>query len=147
MKHLTLPAVLIMFCTLVGAVENNLEDGLMARGYDVVAYRDQSKAVKGKVGFTTEHEGVKYRFANIANKAAFEADPKLYVPAYGGWCAYAMSQGDLANIHPERFKIIDGRIYLFYDGFWGNTLTKWNADEAALKPKADAEWKKRLAEK
>jgi len=134
----------VLLCSLLiaglAAVEPNLEDGVMARGYDVVAYRDQQAAVEGAPEFSAEHDGATYRFATAANRDAFVADPELYVPAYGGWCAYAIADGELVNIHPERFKLIDGRTYLFYDGFWGNTLAKWNQDEAALKPKADAAW-------
>ena len=128
----------------LAAVEPNLEDGVMARGYDVVAYH-QGEAREGSADITAEHAGATYRFATAANKQTFLADPQRYVPAYGGWCAYAMADGEQVNIHPERFKLIDGRTHLFYDGFWGDTLAKWNRAEDELKPKADAAWQRLTA--
>ena len=44
------------------------------------------------------------------------------------------------EIDPETFKIINGRLFLFYHTWVTNTLTKWNKDEANLKVKADKNW-------
>jgi hypothetical protein len=44
------------------------------------------------------------------------------------------------EIDPETFKIIDGKLYLFYHTWTNNTLTKWNNDEKNLKTKADKYW-------
>jgi hypothetical protein len=44
------------------------------------------------------------------------------------------------EIDPETFKIIDGKLYLFYHTWTNNTLTKWNNDEKNLKTKADKHW-------
>lgn len=141
MRSVLLLALVSTLC----AVDANLENGVMARGYDVVAYTT-SQALAGDAAITAEHHGATYRFATTANRDTFLADPDRYVPAYGGWCAYAMADGDLVNIDPETYKLIDGRVYLFYNGFWGNTLTKWNKDETALKTKADAAWQQLNAE-
>ena len=61
---------------------------------------------------------------------------------YGGYCAYAMGfDGSLVEIDPETYKIIDGKLYLFYNAYFNNTKTKWDKDEKSLKAKADSNWK------
>lgn len=121
----------------------NIEKNNVAvQGYDVVSYFKQSKAVKGKKELALSYEGVVYYFSTQANKDAFKKNPTSYEPQYGGWCAYAMgNSGDKVEIDPETFKIIDGKLYLFYNAFFNNTMKSWNKDEANLKKKADANWK------
>ncbi|KAJ8605431.1 hypothetical protein CTAYLR_003307 [Chrysophaeum taylorii] len=108
------------------------------RGFDPVSYRE--KPAPGDPAFASKHEGATYYFASEANKTTFDADPAKYAPAYGGWCAYAMSEGKLFDVDPYRFKIADDRLYAFYNGAGGDTLPKWEADEAAFKAKADEVW-------
>jgi YHS domain-containing protein len=120
----------------------NLEHGLAVQGYDVVAYFTQGKAVSGSKHYSLNSQGVTYYFASAVNKALFQKDPQKYEPQYGGWCAYAMgSKGEKVTIDPGTFKIVNGKLYLFYNRFFNNTLTSWNKDEAALRTKADANWK------
>jgi hypothetical protein len=52
------------------------------------------------------------------------------------------SSGGKVEINPETFKIIDGKLYLFYNEYFNNTLKSWNKDEDNLKSKADTNWKK-----
>ncbi len=121
----------------------NLDNGVAVKGYDAVAYFTQNKAVKGKAEFAVIHKGVKYYFSNNTNKEEFKKNPAKYEPQYGGWCAYAMgATGEKVDFDPETFKIINGKLYLFYNKFFNNTLPKWNKDEANLKTKADVNWKK-----
>lgn len=121
----------------------NLESSLAIQGYDPVAYFKANKAVKGKKEYSYAFEGVTYHFATKENKDDFQKLPQKYEPQYGGWCAYAMgSSGDKVEINPETFKIIDGKLYLFYNAFFNNTLKSWNKDEKNLKSKADSNWKK-----
>jgi YHS domain-containing protein len=119
----------------------NLEKGLAIQGYDPVAYFTQNKALEGQKQWTATFEGITYRFASAANKDLFLKDPKKYEPQYGGWCAYAMgATGEKVEIDPETFKVVNGKLYLFYHTFVNNTLPKWNKDETNLKPKADKNW-------
>ncbi len=121
----------------------NLESKVALQGYDPVAYFSQKKAVKGKSSITSTYEGVVYNFSTQANKDAFVKTPANYEPQYGGWCAYAMgSSGEKVEIDPETFKIVDGKLYLFYNAYFNNTLKSWNKDETNLKKKADSNWKK-----
>ena len=74
----------------------------------------------------------------------FLKNPSKYEPQYGGWCAYAMgSAGEKVEINPETFKIIDGKLYLFYNAYFNNTLKSWNKEETKLKSQADTNWKNR----
>jgi YHS domain-containing protein len=121
----------------------NLENKIAIHGYDPVAYFKQSKAIKGKKEFATTYQGVIYYFSSQSNKDAFTKNPASYEPQYGGWCAYALgSSGDKVDINPETFKILDGKLYLFYNAYFNNTLKSWNKDEVNLKKKADTNWKK-----
>ncbi len=121
----------------------NLNDKVAIQGYDPVAYFKQKKAIKGKSTFAVSHQGVTYYFANEADKSAFLKNPQSYEPQYGGWCAFAMGDyGEKVEVDPETFKILDGKLYLFYNKFLNNTLKSWNKDEPALKKKADANWDK-----
>ena len=121
----------------------NLEKKVAIQGYDPVAYFRQGKAIKGKKEIASSYEGAIYYFASQADKDIFAKNPAGYEPQYGGWCAYAMgASGEKVEINPETFKIIDGKLYLFYNAYFNNTLKSWNKDETNLKKKADLSWKK-----
>lgn len=121
----------------------NLEKGLAIEGYDPVAYFRQGKAVKGKKDFAVFTQGATYYFSSAENKELFKANPAKYEPEYGGWCAYAMgAKGEKVQVDPETFKIVNGKLYLFYNQFFNNTLKDWNKDESNLHAKADANWTK-----
>lgn len=123
----------------------NLEKGLALKGYDPVAYFAEGggKPAKGKASLEAEHRGVKYRFANEANRDRFLASPGRFEPAYGGWCAYAMSGGDKVEVDPRSFLVDDSQLLVFYKGFLNDTRKKWQKQGSAkLRPKADANWQR-----
>jgi YHS domain-containing protein len=123
----------------------NLDDGVAIKGYDPVAYFTIGKAKKGKSSFSTSYHGVNYRFSTAADLNSFLANPEKYEPQYGGWCAYAMGHdGSKVEVDPETFKIINGKLFLFYNRFFNNTLKTWNQDEPKLHTQADANWQKFL---
>ena len=123
----------------------NLEDHLAIQGYDPTAYVLAHKALKGNKRFSYDYEGVTYYFASADAKTLFVENPAKFEPQYGGWCAYAMgATGEKVEIDPETFKVADGKLYLFYNKFFTNTLPKWNSAEAELKAKADKNWKKTI---
>ena len=137
-------ATLVLICQDAGAAELNASDGVAIHGYDPVAYFQEGPK-KGRAGLSELYKGVEYHFASESNKKAFAANPRRYVPQYGCWCAYAMLEGDKVDVDPQRYKIIDGELYLFYDGFWGDTLKKWNEkaqeqSDEALVAQADVQW-------
>ena len=119
------------------------KNAVAAGGYDVVSYFTQNKAVKGDKNFAVSAEGLLYYFSSQPNKELFLANWKKYEPQYGGWCAYAMgASGEKVEVDPATFKITDGKLYLFYNKFFTNTLKSWNKDEARLMKNADANWMK-----
>lgn len=120
----------------------NVKQGLALEGYDPVCYFDH-KPTEGQEELKYVFKGITYWFATTVNLNKFKASPEKYEPAYGGWCAYAMGEsGEKVKVDPETYKIIEGKLYLFYN-FWGNnTLEDWNRDENHLKTKGDQNWKK-----
>jgi len=90
--------------------------GLAIRGYDPVAYYQQSAPVKGSSQFSSQWQGARWLFASAENRDRFQAEPEHYAPQYGGYCAYAVSKGRTASIDPEASKIVDGRLYLQQGG-------------------------------
>jgi YHS domain-containing protein len=110
-------------------------------GYDVVSYHDGAPKM-GSEKFTSIYEGNTYQFATAANLKKFAESPEAYAPAYGGWCAWAMLDGDKVEVDPETYKIVDGQLLLYYNGFFGNTLKKWNkvGDDKGQASKAAAQW-------
>ena len=122
-----------------------LDDEVALEGYDPVSYFD-GKPSEGEETFRVVHRGITYYFSSQANKERFESEPAKYEPAYGGWCAYAISNGKKMDPDPETYLIQDGKLYLFFNGFFSNTLPKWKEDPKGLQAKADGEWYKIAAE-
>lgn len=119
----------------------NTKKGYAVNGYDVVAYFSNT-AKEGNKNFKTTHNGIVYKFASEENLTAFKNNPDKYLPQYGGYCAYAVGKSNTKmKIDPETFKIIDGKLYLFYNFWMTNTSEAWDK-EKDIKPKADKNWKK-----
>ncbi|GHN00198.1 hypothetical protein WSM22_16870 [Cytophagales bacterium WSM2-2] len=150
MKKLILFAFLFCVNLVLAQTDNtrvrnfNIKKNIAIEGYDPISYFD-GKPKEGESKFVSSYKGITYFFSSADNAAKFKASPERYEPAYGGWCAYAMGEsGDKVKIDPQTFKIIEGKLYLFYN-FWGNnTLNTWNKNEKPLKAKADQNWKKIL---
>ena len=144
MKRLSFLALLLIAGSAFAEAPLNtaLIGKLAVKGYDPVAYFAAGTPVKGDKQLEYEHGGAKYRFAGRENLERFKQDPEKYLPAYGGYCAWAMAQGKLAGIDPEAWSIKDGRLYLNYSL---DVREQWLADEAANIARADAEWTQRVA--
>lgn len=139
---LLLLAIIVVSCAtkVNNGPEYNTRDGYIAQGYDVTEYFN-NRAVEGYDAFATGYNGVKFRFANQENLDKFKASPDKFVPQYGGYCAYAIAQGDKVDINPETFEIRDDKLYLFYNSWGNNTLDTWNEEGAeVLREKADMNW-------
>lgn len=113
------------------------EGGVAVRGTDVVAYFTEGRPVPGRAEFTHAWNGATWRFASAANRDLFAADPARCAPAYGGFCAYAVSEGYTAPVDPEAWKIVDGRLFLNYDR---RTQRIWERDIPGRVARADANW-------
>ncbi len=117
------------------------KNGLAIEGYDPVSYFE-GKPATGSAKYSIRHQGVLYYFTTAAHLEAFKKDPAKYEPQYGGWCAFAMGDyGEKVSVDPETYKILEGKLYLFYNAFFTNTLPKWNKNEQNLKKAGDINWK------
>ena len=134
-----LAALLLAFAAAAYAAgENNVDaSGLALKGHDPVAYFTEKKPVRGKPEFTAAHEGATYRFASAANRDTFAADPAKYAPQYGGYCAFGMAGGYKAQIEPDAWTVVDGKLYLNYNR---SVRSQWSSDVPGYILKADANW-------
>lgn len=148
MKTTTFTAAALAVLTLpltaqrTSADGQNLEKGLAIQGYDPVAYFEVGggSPTKGSEELSVTFDGATYRFATEKNRDLFLERPTRFEPFYGGWCAYAMAEGDKVEIDPESFLIQDERLLLFYKGFFANTRKSWLKNPDGLKRDADREW-------
>lgn len=108
-----------------------------AGGYDTVSYFESGEPARGSTRFTASYKGASWRFANAENLRRFQQDPARYVPAYGGYCAWAVSQGYLAKGDPKHWAIRGGRLYLNYDE---SVQNRWLQDPEGFIQQADANW-------
>ena len=123
-----------------------LTKGVALSGYDAVSYFS-GKPQKGLAQFKVNYEGIVYQFNTAANQETFQKNPSKYEPTCGGWCAYAIGKKNKkVEVDPENFKIVDGKLNLFYKDFFGNTLDDWNKDETNLKKSAQINWQKIVAQ-
>ncbi len=106
-------------------------------GYDSVAFFDAGEPVKGRKEFTFDYAGAKWRFASQENLDRFAADPEAYAPQYGGYCAWAVSQGYTAPGNAKNWTIHDGKLYL---NFNDKVQADWLKDPAGFIAKAEANW-------
>lgn len=116
---------------------------LAITGYDPVAYFPEAGGVakEGLASITSDYKGAIYRFATAENKAKFDANPAKFEPAYGGWCAWAMQDGEKVEVDPKSFIVRGGRLFLFFNGFFADTKAKWSkGDHNAEATKADGKW-------
>ena len=109
------------------------------RGYDTVAYFTQGMPVEGLDEFATDYMGAKWKFSSQEHLDLFLADPEKYAPQYGGYCAWAMSNGDDASAEPDLWTIHNGKLYLNYSR---RINERWKADMDGFIEKADIEWPK-----
>ena len=112
-------------------------------GYDAVSYHTGTPQ-KGDKAFATDYQGAEYRFANQANLDAFKENPAAYAPQYGGYCAWAVSQGYTAKGSPKHWRVVDGKLYLNYNG---DVQKTWEADIPGFVEAADANWPTVLKDK
>lgn len=72
------------------------------------------------------------------NKEYFLKNAFKYEPQYGGWCAYKTRDINVrVPVNTETFKITKGKLYLFYNAFFNNTLKSWTKNEFGLMMKAN----------
>ena len=109
---LATPALWLARPALAREPEIYQEGGIAIDGSDPVGYFTKHGPVSGDAAFTVNHKGAEWRFADQGSADAFAANPSAYEPAFGGYCAWAVSQGYVAPTVPEAWTIHEGRLYL-----------------------------------
>ena len=106
-------------------------------GYDPVAYFDQGRPIQGEKALAAEWRGASWRFASATHRETFLKDPERYAPQYGGYCAWAMTRGEFADVDPTAWRIVSGKLFLNYDAA---VQKKWERDVPGHILAADRRW-------
>jgi YHS domain-containing protein len=133
-KSLTITAILISIGIVAAACSrsedfeqvNKTSDGKALSGYDAVAYFSADDAIEGNPQYEYVWNGAKWLFSSAENLEKFRLNPKAYAPQFGGYCAYAVSEGHTANGDPHAWKIVDGKLYLNYNP---DVKKMWEAEQ------------------
>jgi len=110
--------------------------GLALFGYDPVAFHVERRAMPGSPRHESTLGGLVWRFTSAANKAAFDQDPKPYMPLFGGHDGAGVADGVMVDADPDVFALIAGRLVLFRDAA---ARDRFAADEG-LRRKALQDW-------
>ena len=146
-KCLYLP-LLLCFVGVVASAQPSLvanvdEKNRALKGYDAVSYFSGKAPLVGHDSLVSVYQDARYYFNSEENRALFKQAPEQYAPQYGGWCAYAMGKSkNKVDSHPEAFKIIGNRLYLFYRSAYYDAAQKWNQAEDTLLVQADETWRR-----
>ena len=114
-----------------------VEEDIAIKGADPVAYFEQGAFVQGDNQFSYDWQGATWHFSSAENRDLFISQPEQYAPQYGGFCAWAVSQGATAPIDPTAWKIVDGKLYLNYND---KVQSRWQKDIPGNIAKADQNW-------
>ena len=111
--------------------------GVAINGYDPVAYFTDDGPLKGRADHSLDWNGATWHFANAHNRAVFAADPEGFAPQYGGYCAYAVSEGYTAKTDPYAWALHGGKLYLNYSR---RVHRIWSRDIPGRIARGDANW-------
>ena len=111
--------------------------GIALDGYDPVAFFVDKKQVHGDPSISATYRGAKYFLASKEHKALFEADPKKYVPQFGGYCAFGVAEGALFPVDINTWQVWNDKLYL---NLKPAVLKLFNKDVAGYVAKAEKNW-------
>ena len=118
----SLPQLLNILIVSIGVAQlvyiQNSEAGEVAiDGYDTVAYFTLKKATKGNDKYIYQWNGKTWHFSSPRHREMFVASPEKYAPQFNGFCANGLSDGHAVAANPENWRIIDGKLYLFFSEY------------------------------
>ena len=117
--------------------------GVGLEGYSPVSYFTAGRAEKGDSRFSVSHHGVTYYLTSAEQVELFKANPGKYEPQCGGWCAFGMSIEDKFPVDPTKFRVVDGKLYLFLNNEQIDASQLWDdGEQSELIHKANAHWDK-----
>jgi len=134
---ITIKRILPLAWNMHNKINRGLFSDLTLEGYDPVAYFSMKKAIKGKNEYSYYYKDVNWNFSSEENLKLFIDSSEKYLPQFGGYCCYAVSKGFTAEINPEAFSIIDGKLYMFNDN---DFKIKWNEDQKENLKKNRSNW-------
>jgi hypothetical protein len=111
--------------------------GLALFGIDPVGYFTDGKPLAGKEALEIRHSGAIWRFDNEGNRAAFLADPAVYMPRFGGYDPERIARGVATAGYPQLWALFGNRLYLFYTA---EARAAFIADPAKVVAAAEAKW-------
>ncbi len=118
-------------------INTGLFNKIAMEKYDPVAYFILKKPVKGNDKFKTVYKKAKWFFMSKENLNLFLKNPEKYAPKYGGYCAWAVAQGNTAKGNPKNWTIYKNNLYLNYNDA---IETKWLKQIDDFIVKADKNW-------
>lgn len=150
MKSILLSSIMLLFATMGWSQNehrNNTDDSKIAlQGYSPVSYLDLGIAQIGLKEYKSTYNGLAYYFTGQEQKNSFDADPKKYLPQYGGYCAFGVSVGAKFRVDPNKFIVKNGKYYLFLYDLEVDAQQLWLAgNHAQLASKANTNWVKMLS--
>jgi YHS domain-containing protein len=107
------------------------------RGYDPVAYFSIGKPVKGEAQFSFTYKDATWYFSSEDNKKLFSDSPEKYIPQFGGYCSYAVSQNYTYETDPAAFTIVNDKLYLNYNQ---KTMDHWRSKQDEYIESATKNW-------
>ena len=117
---------------------NTDKQGIAIHGYDPVAYFLGGKPLPGKAELAYQWSGATWLFSSADNRQTFIENPQRYAPQFGGFCAYAASYGQFADVDPQAWSIVNGKLYLNYNlrvrQIWRPRAAEFNGDAEQLWP-------------
>ena len=109
--------------------------------YDVVSYfqiSSNENPKKGSKKFTHKWGDKTWYFSSAKNKQLFAADPEKYVPAYDGYCAYAVGNNYTYSSDPLAWTVKDDRLFLNYSK---SVREDWLEKSSYYITQGDKNWK------
>jgi len=150
-KHISGQAIscLLFFVSAISYAQESKEplftvDGTAIKGYDVVAYFKEGKAVKGSQDFSYTWKEAQWLFSSKEHLDLFISNPEKYEPQYGGYCSWGMKYGVRSKTDPVNgWTIYKDKLYLNYDKRYNE---RWTQDKDVYINKADKHWKRKVKE-
>lgn len=140
-SYILITAIALCFSSLASAAVDAIYTGFFnndaVSGYDTVAYFTKGEPVRGSDDYTYKYKGATWKFVSREHLDLFIADPEKYAPQYGGYCAYAVANGDTASAEPDLWTIHEGKLYLNYSS---RINRRWRDNMLEFIEQADARW-------
>jgi YHS domain-containing protein len=94
-------------------VVSDWQNGIALYGFDPVAFFIDHRPRRGSAHYELSYAGTVFRFVNEGNRAAFRANPKTYLPRFGGYDPRAVARGSPAPGFPNQFVIRKNELFFF----------------------------------